>query len=373
MEDIDKRLDEITEELAKEEVTSEEIKSLEEETDKLLEERKELELKVEERKETLRKVINSNNVVEKCEERKESNIMENNYSTKEYRSAFFKALQGKELNEEERAFTATGSVLPTETQNNVITRIAQVAPLLNEIELLRVPGNITFAVEGTKAAAALHTENGNISDAGDTLVTVSLAGYEVCKLIQISDTVKQMSIETFENWLVNQISESVANKIEDLIINGTGTSQAKGVNAITWSGTNSVTVAKTSSLAATDVRNVISLLPGSFDNGAKFLMRKSTLFSSVMALQDNAKHDLVRCEGGKYYIYGYEIMLSDYAPANEIILGNFKKYVGNLAEDVNVKSAYDIKTNSMIYNGVAIFDGKPAIESAFVKIVKATN
>jgi hypothetical protein len=47
-----------------------------------------------------------------------------------------------------------------------------------------------------------------------------------------------------------------------------------------------------------------------------------------------------------------------------------KKYVANLAEDVNVKSAYDIDTNSYKYLGVAIFDGKPAIEEAFVQIKK---
>ena len=50
-----------------------------------------------------------------------------------------------------------------------------------------------------------------------------------------------------------------------------------------------------------------------------------------------------------------------------------KKYVANLNEAINVKTAYDINTNSYKYLGVANFDGKPAIEEAFVKLVKASS
>ena len=37
-----------------------------------------------------------------------------------------------------------------------------------------------------------------------------------------------MSIPAFEGWLINMLAESLSEKIEDLIINGTGTSQPKG-------------------------------------------------------------------------------------------------------------------------------------------------
>jgi hypothetical protein len=39
-----------------------------------------------------------------------------------------------------------------------------------------------------------------------------------------------------------------------------------------------------------------------------------------------------------------------------------------MAEGQNVKSQYDINTNSYKYLGVTEFDGKPAIAEAFVKI-----
>ena len=43
-----------------------------------------------------------------------------------------------------------------------------------------------------------------------------------------------------------------------------------------------------------------------------------------------------------------------------------------LAENIGVKSAYDIDTNSYKYSGIAIFDCAPAIGEAIVKLVKAT-
>ena len=53
-------------------------------------------------------------------------------------------------------------------------------------------------------------------------------------------------------------------------------------------------------------------------------------------------------------------------------MGDFKKVCANLAENIGVKSAYDIDTNSYKYSGIAIFDCAPAIGEAIVKLVKAT-
>lgn len=379
IEQINKRCEEIQAELSKEEITEEEVSKLEEEVRSLAEEKKALVEKAEKREEVLAKVIEQRKELEKnpLEERKgEKNMEERNiYASAEYRAAYIKNLLGRELSEEEkRAFTSANStaVMPTETQNEVLKRLSQFAPMLDEITLLNVPGNVTFAVEGTKVDGAIHTENATITPDGDVLVSVTLGGYEVTKLIQVSKTVEKMSISAFENWLINMIAEMVGAKIEDQIFNGTGSSQAKGINKITWSATNSVTVAKGGSITADNVRALVALLPGGYDNGAKFYMTKKTLFNRVMGLQDNAKHDLVKEVNGTYYIYGYEVRLSDKAPADEIILGNAKKYVGNLAEEVNVTKQFDINTNSNKYLGCALFDGKPAIEEAFVKIVQAT-
>ena len=182
-----------------------------------------------------------------------------------------------------------------------------------------------------------------------------------------------MSITAFESWIVNMLAEAIARKVEDLLINGTGSSQPKGIeNANTWGATNSVTVAKTGALTTANVQTLIGLLPSGYDRNGKFVMNKKTLFTDFMPLQDNSKNHIVTVQNNAYFVYGYPVLLSDYVADHEAFLGDFKKVCANLAENIGVKSAYDIDTNSYKYSGIAIFDCAPAIGEAIVKLVKAT-
>ena len=351
------------------EMTNEELTQIEERVNELESEKKALEEKAEKRDNTLEKIQKGleGKEIEIAEERKEDKKMEVNY-----RNVFFKKLMGKELTEEERALTTTSTaVIPTETSDKIFDKMVQLVPLLGEIELFHVPGNLKFAVETTRADADYHTQNstGINVDATAVLTEVSLGGYEFTKLIQVSDSILQMSVNDFEDWLVRMLAESIATKIEYEIINGSGSSAVKGIDAISYvNNQNGVQYNGSTGLTAANVRTAVGLLPGGYDKGAKFLMKKKTLFNQFMGLQDNAKHDLVRVEGDKYFIYGYPVILSDEVADGVAFLGNFKKYVGNLNREVEVKKDFDIDTNSYKYLGVGIFDGKPACTDAFVKV-----
>ena len=300
-------------------------------------------------------------------------------SSPEYRSAFFKKLRRLELTEtEKRAFSSgassAGAVIPTQTANEIIKKLKQHAPLLGEITLLQVAGNVKFAIENAKADAAIHTENATITAGTDTFTTVTLGGYEIVKLVQISDTVSTMSIDAFESWLTDMLAEKIGEKIGVCLVNGTGASEPAGVaSATTWGDTNSITVTKAGSLTAANVQALIGLLDGVYDANAKFLMSKKTLFTDFMPLQDNSKNSIVTVEGKDYFVYGYPVMLESNVAIHEAYLGDFKKIVGNLSEDIVVKSDFDIDTNSNKFLGVALFDSKVADSDAFVKLAKAAT
>ena len=352
-----------------EEMSEEEISAVEARVKELEETRKSLIEAGEKRNATLEMVKNNMaevETIETAEKRKEEKKMEVNE-----RSVYFKKLMGKELSEEERALsTTTTAVIPTETAEKIFDKMVKLVPLLGEIELFHVPGNLKFAVETTRADAGYHAQNStNINtDSTAVLTEVSLGGYEFTKLIQVSDSILQMSVNDFEDWLVRMLAESIATKIEYEIINGTGSSTVKGINALTYTSSNGVAYNGSTGLTGANVRSAVGLLPAGYDKGAKFLMNKKTLFNQFMGLQDNAKHDMVRVEGSNYFIYGYPVILSDEVADGVAFLGNFKKYVGNLNRDVEVKKDFDINTNSYKYLGVGIFDGKPACEDAFIKI-----
>ena len=121
---------------------------------------------------------------------------------------------------------------------------------------------------------------------------------------------------------------------------------------------------------ADDIRKLVALLGAGYDANAKMHMNKKTLFTDLMPLQDNAKHDLVREINGVFYVYGYPVKLTDKLEDGTIILGDFKKYVGNLAVQDELTSQFDIDTNSFKYLGCALFDGKVALLDGFVKAYK---
>lgn len=384
LEEVKEELKKIVEKLeSSDDMTDEEISELEEKAAKLEAEKRSLITKAEKRKETLEKIKRNSTGydVETAEEGKEERNMneENIRSSKEYRSAFLKRLQRKDLTEaEERALTtassSVGAAIPTITQNLIIEKVFQVAPLLNEITLLRVDGNVTFAVESTVNDATLHIEGATITESGDVLIPVSLGQYEVNKYITISKSVSKMSIDAFETWITNMLGKMIAKAITNLIINGTGSSQPKGIDkAATWGEKNSVTVAKTGSLSEANVLTLVGLLNGGYDANAKWLMSKKTLINDFRPLQDKSKNDIFVKENGTYYIEGYPVLLDERVAEHDAFLGDLTMYVGNLGEEVTVDQDKKLSSNSFEFLGSAMFDGKPAVGDAFVKLTKATS
>lgn len=377
LKEIESRLAEIKLEINNE---NPDLDALETEVNELKEARQIILDKIEKRKGLIEEVKSLDNPVV-IEQHKEERKMETNFDrgSMEYRNAFLKNLRNIDLSEmERRAFTtveaSAGAVIPTETVNRIIEIVEQHAPLLEEIDLVKVPGGVALPLEDTVNDAETHTENTTITASNDKLKVVNLFGYEVVKLLQISKSVTKMSVNAFETWLANSLGKAIANKISALILAGTGSNEAKGLSKLTFTkNTNSIEVTKAGETTAKDITDLIGLLNGGYDANAKFLMSKKTLFQDIMHLQDASKNDLVTREGNNYFIYGYPVMLDERMAISDIYLGDFLAgYKANMPEDVNVVAGFDIDTNSYKYLGSAIFDGKPAVPEAFVKLVKLT-
>lgn len=299
--------------------------------------------------------------------------------TPEYRSAWLKNIRRIELNAaEQRAITtadgSAGKAVPTTTRNKIIEKVHQYCPMLDKIDLLRVPGGVRIPAEGSTTDAKVHAEGATITADADTIIAVTLSAYEITKLVTISKSVEKMAIDAFEDWLARKVGRKVAEKISALIFNGTGANEAQGVNAITWNATNSVTVAANADPTAANVKKLVGLLNGGYDDGAEWYMSKTTFFTDFHPLMNNSKDNIVTYEpSGKYRIMGYPVNFDDRLTIHEAILGDFfRGYVGNMPEDVTVTSDFVVRENSYDFLGCAMFDGKVQATEAFVKLVKAT-
>ena len=380
--------------IAKEaEAEESDVTALNEELNGLIEERKaldtetaELNQKKEERAELLKNLSSGAvraEVVEKSPEERTKPMEFTNMrpeevrATEEYRSAFLKSLQNKPLNEAEKranemATTDVAGVIPTSTQEKIFNKLKQYAPLLSEITLLQVPGNVTFAIENANADAAKHAENAVIVPAEDTMLSVSLAGYEIVKVLRISKTVQAMAINAFESWLTDILGENIAAKIGEYIIYGDGNGDPKGIDyAQSWSDTtNAVIPAGAKYPTPAELVELVSYLKGGYHKNAKWLMNSADFWAGIVAAQSNEKYKILTDDYKR--LLGYPILLDDNVLSGDIFFGDFRKCVGNLSQNITVDRSTEsgFLYNSIDYRGSAIFDCDIAVGEAFVKCAK---
>ena len=293
----------------------------------------------------------------------------------EYRNLWIKNLQGNLTEEEARAYASNSTnAVPTLVSDKFFEKMKKLAPMLSEITLLRVAGNIRFVSEGVRDTAdAPHTENSALTPASDTTVYVDLGGKEFMKVIQISRTAKLMSVDAFEGWLVEMLAGDIARAIDNFIINN-GTN---GIVALTWTSNVNQIVATTPGYG--DICDLIGLLPAAYDAEAKFLVNKKTLYGSIAQIVDSVGNpifvpDTITGVGGR--LMGYPVIVDDYvATANgSLYLGKWSDVVGNLPEDIHVDTdeSAGFTSNSIMYRGIAVFDSKPAKGDAIVRLVTTT-
>lgn len=380
LEQITARLAELDEEV-RAATEAETVDNAAEEKKRLLERKAELEV-LEARKQTALDITAGKVVPKIVEARKEVKPMEikkdDFLATPEYRTFWLKGLQNaltdveKRANENWAAATALGAI-PTITSGLFLEKMKQTAPLLNEINLFRVPGNFTIAVEGTRAAAAIHTENALITAADDTTTAVTLGGYEIAKLARVSKIVQKMGVAEFEQFLVNTLGGDIGRLIENYLVTGNGTNQPEGIEQAyaTWTNdTNGVQWASSNTPTAAELMELIGYLEGSYAPGAKFLMNHKTFWTKIMTLRDDSKYPVVNIDGAAKLLMGFPVIFSSYVPDYTLYFGDFKKAVyGNFSEDINVAVSEHagFNYNSVAYRASCIFDSKVGLAEALVK------
>ena len=321
-------------------------------------------------------VAESNDPVMKTFEREEKKMFE--VTSKEYRDLWLRNLQGNLTETEKRDYSSsTTNAVPTIVSDKFFEKMKRLAPMLSEITLLRVAGNIQFVAEGTRNSATKHTENAALDASADTTVSVSLGGFEFMKVIKISRTAKLMSIDAFEGWLVDMLAGDIARKIDDYILNDASNGVAHAFTFTT--DTNQILNTATTGYTYKNVCDLIALLPAAYDAEAKFLVNKATLYGEIAQILDTNQRpifvpDTVSGVGGR--LMGYPVVVDDYVSTSNkaLYLGKWTDVVGNLPEDIHVDAdeSAGFTSNSIVYRGLAVFDSKPAKIDGIVRLVSTT-
>lgn len=318
----------------------------------------------------------------------------NIFESTEYRNAFYKTMLGQKLTDvEQRAFnlamqqqeaerradsfnttTNSAAVLPTQTLNEVIKKARTMGGLISHVRNFNIPTKISVPIGTPANKAQWHTEGEQVEGEQVQTAAVQFEGYEIIKVFSISAAAKKMSIQAFESYLVEELTNCVMEAIADALVNGTGNGQGTGLlTGITWDDTNTLELTG----EYTDFTKALAMLKRGYAAGAKFAMSNATLYNHVYSLVDaNGRPIFINDPKNESigYILGKEVIVDDNIPDNTIILGNFN-YVGfNMPEGVMIEVSRESSFRSGLvdYRAMAIADTKPLVEEAFIKLEAST-
>lgn len=295
--------------------------------------------------------------------------------TAEYREAWIKNLQGKELDAEERAAVTATAAIPTQTMNKIIGILEQ-TPLIGAVELTNFPSNVSYPAESSCDNAAWVAMGTASTDASDAYGAVSLGAYKLIKTVSINADVQAMAIDAFESWLVARLANKIAKAVDAGILNGGGSTSGQclgiAVSKSTQDGTYTKTTCKWS-----DITKIIGSLKTEYHQNAKFVMSRTFFFNRILGLQNSQGNPIVVIDPqapGKYNLLGYPVIIDDNVASGDVYFGDFKAYKFNFAKapEVSYDDSVEFRTGDRVWRALALADGKLADTNAIVRFIEAT-
>ncbi|MEN1969492.1 phage major capsid protein [Lentibacillus sp. N15] len=315
---------------------------------------------------------------------------DNVFESPEYRSAFYKTMLGQSLNDvEQRTFNAamdqqdkenradkfntttnSAAVLPTQTLNEVIKKARTMGGLIGHVRNFNIPTNISVPIGTPSNKAEWHEEGKKVDSEKVSTAAVEFNGYEIIKVFSISAAAKKMTVQAFESYLIEELTNCVMETIADALVNGDGDKKGTGIDAgITWDESNSLDLTG----KYTDFTSALAKLKRGYAAGAKFAMNNATLYNKVYSLVDDNKRPIFIADPKNESvgrILGKEVVIDDNIADDTIILGDFNYMGYNMPQGLMLETSREssFKSGLVDYRAMAIADTKPLVDEAFIKL-----
>lgn len=300
--------------------------------------------------------------------------------SQEYRSAFKNfVMRGVPIPQEIRANTLTTDVaatIPTIIIDRIVSKLEEVGKVYGEVTKTAYPSGVQIPAANFNVTASIVGEGEGSTPIKATTTAITFTHYKLRCEISMSMEVSTMSIDAFETKFVEQVTNAMIKKIDELIINGTGSSQPKGILAETPESGQALEVETLSYTTLTDAEAAV---PSEYEADVKWCMNKKT-FMAFMGLTDSTGQPIARVNygvGGKpeRTLLGRDVLITknvkDFADNNVFaFLFNFKDYTLNTIYDMGVQRKQDWDTEDMRTKAVMGIDGKVVDKSSLVTLKK---
>ena len=310
--------------------------------------------------------------------------------TKYERSAYFKDLAQRsglvipnmEMNQQERtAFTHltsnTGSVVPTETQNQIISLIDSSAVLFGDVHrdqfahVYEIPRHAAIAAGD---AAATNEGAAPANDEQNTFNTITINGDEIKKTVKMSRKMQVQSIDAFEAYIVNETAARLAAAAEGKIITT--------LDDVTLGMAAANKVSVTGSLTKNKLAEALGKIK-TFNNpapkGCIVYANGTTIWNVIAMIEDTQKRSyFIQSEMAadptiQGRIFGKVVKQDDALADNTILIGYPDLFKSNLFDGIDVRPYIEGGTQLRCWDGYMLFGGALAVPTAFAKVTVSAS
>jgi HK97 family phage major capsid protein len=267
-------------------------------------------------------------------------------------------LRNEVIEKEERAFatlisegraadlpaSTNGSIIPVSIANKIVEQVKNLSPLLSEATMWNVKGSLnipaydwqnhTTAYQGAEFTA--------VTASAGVFTHITLQGYVIGSLALISKSLINRGDVNPVPFVVTQIAKSIANFIENELINQTAAGKMKGLKTIVAG--QKVTSNTTLVIAPEELVAFKMKLQQAFQGNAKFLMHPETL-AYLQGLKSTTGEFLLGntlAQDGGFTLLGKPVMLSD--NMDKIGVGKFQIFYGDFSGlHVKVEQTFDVQ------------------------------
>lgn len=254
-----------------------------------------------------------------------------------------------------------GVIVPTTIANRIITKVRDMVPFLTLADVVSTNGKLSVPVYGEDATNYIKAdyvdEGTDLTDNVGKFTSIDLTGYVLGALALVSNKLKDNTDIDVVGFIVNQVAEAMAEKLEKEFINGT-TGKITGILA----ATNGVTAASATAITYDELVDLKHSLKQRFRGNARWIMAPGT-YTELCKLKDGNKQPYFKED--EYKILGLPVIESDSMPEmaagkKAIVLADLTGYTIKATKKVEITLLREkFATKNMI--GVMSFgeyDGK---------------
>lgn len=271
---------------------------------------------------------------------------------------------------EKRDLTQAESTIPTVVIDRIRSKIGDYSVLMNEVEVLALPGKGRVVIDGAIPEAIWTEMTGALTELQDGFSPVDIDGFSLGGFISVPNATIEDSLVALATYTEDRIAKAIAKALDKAILSGEGAvkKQPDGIipkldaeHKVKSDGT---------------LKDIISHLGVVDTDGTGgeviFVMNRVTYYGHILTQMIASTSDgkTITGNANQPNVVGIRAVLSAHMKNKELLAGDFKQYLLAERAAVRLESSKDVKftEDQTVFKGVGRYDGKPIRKESFVLI-----